>query len=264
MSSNIHIFNYLNYSDQLENKDQVVDFLLSQILFKNNINKTILSKHQLKSIIESSIGEGIIPQTNNSTASETILEDSINKLIPILSTHYTLKKELNIYLLPFFPSQSDNSFEGVTGTAVNTSNIFMFVSNNSFSLKAFEETLVHEFNHLMYYDTHHDDWTNFTVFEHCIMEGFAELFREELVGGAPAPWSIALSEQDAVSLVKEIGTKLDDVDEVYRKDLMFGGTRFEKWSGYSLGYWLVHRAKTNNPNLSWEELMSKNRIFYTK
>ena len=39
------------------------------------------------------------------------------------------------------------------------------------------------------------------------------------------------------------------------KDFLFGKSEYKKWTGYSVGYWLVKEFIEKNNNLSWDEII---------
>lgn len=261
MNNNICVFDFWYNITEIQDKNTIINFLISHIQSTHEDSIKIPEEDSLKSMLESSIGEGQI-QHNVSLQSIYHLKESTESLLQKLCFDHNFETPVTVFLLPFYPSENEKIFQGVTGIAANSSVILLFVDPLSFSSYAFQETLVHEFNHLMYYTIHHDNVDTFTVFEHCIMEGLAEHFREQTIGGDSAPWSVALEEAAAMNLVKDIEPKLDEVDESYRRDLMFGGDRFHRWSGYSIGYWFVSKALKYYPNLTWQELIAKKRSFY--
>jgi uncharacterized protein YjaZ len=88
-----------------------------------------------------------------------------------------------------------------------------------------------------------------------IMEGLAECFREKVMGGKPAPWSISLKEENVMEHLIEIESLLNSRSQLIYKQVFFGSKKFSKWMGYSIGYWIVKKFIDKNKIFSWQKLM---------
>jgi uncharacterized protein YjaZ len=88
-----------------------------------------------------------------------------------------------------------------------------------------------------------------------IMEGLAEHFREYMVGGKVAPWSKALNDKQIISAIKKVEPFFESTKREDYENIFFGSKGFKRWTGYTLGYYLVKRFIKNNKNLSWEKIM---------
>lgn len=132
----------------------------------------------------------------------------------------------------------------------------LLIHLNEYSAKSIGDTVAHELNHTVYYYRHYDDLNNYTLIDEMIMEGLAENFREQVLGGSSLPWAIALGRQDALNILNE--TKEETLytrDQDTIKSVLLGNDAYQKWTGYSVGYWLVKEFMKNNSDVSWNALM---------
>jgi uncharacterized protein YjaZ len=42
--------------------------------------------------------------------------------------------------------------------------------------------------------------------------------------------------------------------KIYR-EVFFGSKKYKRWTGYSIGYWLIKKFRIMNPNINWEEII---------
>lgn len=57
-------------------------------------------------------------------------------------------------------------------------------------------------------------------------------------------------------MLKEIYPKLNSKDDKMRQTILFGNNKkFERWTGYSVSYWLVKEFRKMNQKFSWEDIM---------
>jgi uncharacterized protein YjaZ len=154
-----------------------------------------------------------------------------------------------------YPSEDEfvrKKMDGVTGNAIYKDIITLYISPVPGWKKAFAETLAHEYSHLAVKDNHR--WE--TLLDSLIFEGVAEVFREEIIGGKPARWSIALDEKESRILFNKIKDKLSMKKNDIYKDLFFGSKEYKMWSGYSLGYQIMRSFRKNHSDMEWKEIIS--------
>lgn len=165
---------------------------------------------------------------------------------------------LVIYVSPWFPSDEDNrQFKGTYGFSPYKTVIHLSLSvHQEVNFSSLTETITHEINHTIFYDRYKTFVT--TIHDYLLMEGLAENFREDVVGGDPAPWSTALNKNEASDVLGELETKelLHTEDRKIHNDLFYGSDKYKRWSGYSIGYWIVKNFKTQKPSLTWDEIMN--------
>lgn len=163
-----------------------------------------------------------------------------------------------VFIRPYFPSKKDRVFGGVMGLATYSCVFHIFVNTNNYKEGHLESTIAHELNHTIYYYHHYEQMmAGHTLLENLIMEGLAEIFREDVIGGDPAPWSIALSKKEAFKILNKLGSKsLFSKNQDSISEIVYGDNKkYKRWTGYSIGYWLVKEFTSSNQNLSWHEIM---------
>lgn len=175
------------------------------------------------------------------------------KLIP---TH----KPVYFFVHPFFSdSNSLNLFKGVLGWVDYQDTINIYI-HPSYSKNELRETIAHEYNHAVWYRYHGGHQQ--TLFESMIVEGLAEHFREQVVGGKIAPWSRALNENQCSQTFDSLRANLDDRD-LYEQ-VFFGSEEYKKWTGYSIGYWLVSQYINTQKKIDWNKLMKMDETDWKK
>lgn len=188
------------------------------------------------------------------------LKAKLNKLIndALMLAYKTLphpEVPVFIFIYPWIPTAQDQKlFNGVTGVTRHSRVMQLFINISDFSEKHIKRSVIHEYNHLVYFNTHYTE--PYTLKDHVVVEGLAVLFREEVFGGPKSPWIQALSKMEANKIYKELGEKLKSTDHKDYRDLFFGSKKFKRWSGYSIGYNMVKKFRKNNPNISWGKLIN--------
>lgn len=185
------------------------------------------------------------------------IEDTSNKCQTELPNPNDL---LRIFIYPWFPSEDMQEFEGTMGTTFWAGTFHIYIDVSNFSLTALEETVAHEYNHcirLNYFSPFEQ-----TILEAMIMEGFAEHFREDVIGGERAPWTQALNPDEIKQALKKLDDSLHvktENRELY-EDIFFGGDNYKRWTGYSAGYLIVDSYLQENQEVSWKELIKKDPL----
>lgn len=159
-----------------------------------------------------------------------------------------------IFIFPWIPAEADQkSFHGVSGVTRHARVMQLFINTSDYSVPHVKRSVIHEYNHLVYFYKHFEN--SYTLRDHLLVEGLAMLFREEVIGGAKSPWIEALSKEKSLTLYSKLGNRLDSTSYEDYKNLFFGNTEYKRWSGYSIGYYLIKEFRMNHPNMSWAELM---------
>lgn len=176
----------------------------------------------------------------------------------IIETFHKCSRHLNpthsptyFFVLPWFPNEETRKvFNGVMGWVdyQDTINIYLAHKHNTQELR---ETIAHEYNHAVWYH-HHGDKQQ-TLFDSMIIEGLAEHFREQTVGGEIAPWCNALNEKECKLILNQLKPYLDKTD-MY-ESVFFGNEQYKKWTGYSIGYWLIGQYLKKQKSVDWNEIM---------
>lgn len=87
-----------------------------------------------------------------------------------------------------------------------------------------------------------------TLGEAIVTEGLADRFVEELFGGPPDPWCVALG-RDELTAVTTRATRALDSKRYNHAAWFFGGDEIPRWTGYSLGWNLVGKYLDRHPDV---------------
>lgn len=93
-----------------------------------------------------------------------------------------------------------------------------------------------------------------TLLDAFVFEGMADHFAVQLLGADPPPWSEALSQDDIDRYLVQANPELDSLG--FDFEAWFFGTReFPRWTGYTLGYFLVGDYLARHPEHSAASLV---------
>lgn len=158
-----------------------------------------------------------------------------------------------VFVYPWFPTIDDRVlFKGVTALATYYT-MHLFIDLNSYTQASLRETITHEWNHLVFYRCHPE--RRYTLRAHMAMEGLAEVFREEIAGGKPAPWSLALTREEARKQFVALKGRLDMKGMKIYRQVFFGNKKYKRWTGYSVAYRLIKEFRGKNSKVSWKTVM---------
>jgi hypothetical protein len=170
-----------------------------------------------------------------------------------------------IFVHPYFPTKEDEVFEGVMAVAVYSCVFHLFINLEQATKKSIENTIAHELNHTIYYYHHYDDFNNYTLLDEILLEGLAENFREQYFKTEITKWAGALEKDEALQIIKNLDKELlKSKDQTVIKGFLFGNEKYKRWTGYSVGYWLVKKFIEENPSVSWDELMRQDIFAFIK
>ena len=163
-------------------------------------------------------------------------------------------KPIYIFIFPWFSNDRDKILlGGINAVAPYVTTLHLFVNPSSFSKESLRETIAHELNHLVFYYYH--EASDYSILENMIIEGLAENFREQVFGGKSAPWSIAFSRIEAQKKFKLLKSVLSSKNKRLYKEIFFGSKKYKRWTGYSVGYWIVRDFLSKNPSIAWRDIM---------
>lgn len=130
--------------------------------------------------------------------------------------------------------------------------ILIFLSPKLFVDQSLKSSLAHEYNHALFFN-YHD--IRLTLLETIVFEGLAENFEEEVVGTAP-PYATTLTSKEARKTLNSMSSQLlcSKSQSAYQQ-VFFGGKKYKKWTGYSIGYWIVRLFRKKKHNFSWQDIM---------
>lgn len=181
-------------------------------------------------------------------AIETVIAETFQKCSKHLSP---TNNPTYFFVFPWFPDEETKKvFNGVMGWVDYQDTVNIYISS-SYNSKELIETVAHEYNHAVWY--HHHGGHQQTLFESMIIEGLAEHFREQTVGGETALWCKALSSDESQEMFQKLKPYFNETN-MY-ESVFFGDKDYKKWTGYSVGYWFVNEQLKKLKSLDWNEVM---------
>ena len=116
---------------------------------------------------------------------------------------------------------------------------------NSLIKSEFKRTLAHELYHCV--KKYSFIGKKQTLLGSLINEGLADSFDIEVFKLKPHPWSIALSSQEIEKFLK-LAEKEFENNNYNHEEWFFGSMKLPRWTGYSLGFYLVDKFFKKNPD----------------
>lgn len=165
------------------------------------------------------------------------------------------KIDIVAHIYPWSQGDNMDMFDGVNGKTFFGNAFLIFIDTRAYTSSSLKNTTAHEYNHAVH--NQYFSSSEQTIREAIVMEGLAEHFREDVVGGKPAPWSKALKKNEASFYLQKIESVLDiksDNREIYGK-VFYGNRGLPRWTGYSIEYHTVEEFLAENKQLSWPEIM---------
>lgn len=168
------------------------------------------------------------------------------------------------HFYPWFQIEDMEIFNGVMGKTFFGSSFHIYLDTKEFTLQALKETFAHEYNHAI--RNQYLSPNEQTIADAIAMEGLAEHFREDVIGGEPAAWSTALDKSEAKKYLKKLQPDLDksiNNQDLY-DEIFYDSGEYPRWTGYSVGYQLVEKFIDNNDLEEWSEIMEiPSKEFFT-
>lgn len=246
-------------SGEFKDKHEVVDSIVSLMKEKGSIDYSgYTDVDLLKQGLLDHVGNGDVGQYKEISEEQKLeIEKTISEAIEKCDEKLPVPTKNFVFVFPWLPTKERSRiFGGSYGFTPYSCVFHLFIDLDQYIKKTIENTVVHELNHTIYCYNHYDDFNNYTLIDEMIMEGLAENFREQILDGSSVPWAVALTKQDALDILNTINEKaLYTRDQNTIKDVLFGNNKYQKWTGYSVGYWLVKEFIKNNPGLSWDKIM---------
>ena len=122
--------------------------------------------------------------------------------------------------------------DGVGGQTFASNFIVSALDLKTMSILRFKEMLAHELGHAARWGKN-DEWMN-TLFDGMISEGIATYFGTEFA-------ILERSDEENERILNELRGNLDDKNYDYNTIFFTGNDKLPRWSGYSLGYYLVKK-----------------------
>ena len=134
--------------------------------------------------------------------------------------------------------------DGVGGYTYASDFIISALDLKSMSIPRFKEMLAHEFCHAARWGKN-DEWMN-TLFDGMISEGVATYFGTEFAKNNSekqffTKTILERSDEENERILNELRCNLDNKNYDYNTIFFTGNDKLPRWSGYSLGYYLVKK-----------------------
>ena len=134
--------------------------------------------------------------------------------------------------------------DGVGGYTYASDFIISALDLKSMSIPRFKEMLAHELCHAARWGKN-DEWMN-TLFDGMISEGVATYFNAEFAKNNSekqffTKTILECSDEENEHILNELRGNLDDKNYDYNTIFFTGNDKLPRWSGYSLGYYLVKK-----------------------
>jgi|AntDeeMinimDraft_6_1070357.scaffolds.fasta_scaffold06273_1 hypothetical protein len=258
----VKIYFCLPDSDQFNSLEDFIDNLVEKSKENTSADEDskwggFLGKSYLVDALETKFNNEdyekyVVPETGILGGIKTSVEDAVMRAKKILSNK---QYPLRIFIYPWFPKETEAVFRGTMGTAFWANTFHLYIDTNNFSTESLKDTVVHEYNHAMYFN-HHSPFEQ-TILNAIIMEGLAENFRDEINGKNPSPWATVIKEKEVESHLEKIENDLDshaEYGDLYKK-IFYGIGEHRRWLGYSLGYRIVNSFMSLHPDVKWGDLI---------
>lgn len=193
----------------------------------------------------------ILSEKEKAKISELVLEytSKFNKILKFRDV------PLIIYIFPWYPKEKlSKDMGGISAYAMYHGVIHLYVDLEKYSKKSLEETMAHELNHLKYYENFESIF-DLTIQDQIILEGLAECFRDDCLGGKSAPWTKNLNKKELEKALLDLQPHFSKVDWPLHNEIFYGSKKWKRWTGYSVGYYLVKQYLKSQKNVNWQMIM---------
>lgn len=243
---------YLNIPFSVADKKAEVESAVDQIKRRHKNYIGFKNKKNLSDFLNEEIyGINVIAPSLGDELKRSEINGIIKEIITGCRRISKNKSKLVIHIFPSYNKFINTQMSGVSGYTSNSRNILIFISPQKDWQTALKNTLAHEFAHSIAFKYH--KWQ--TLLDCLIFEGLADNFRESVIGGKPAPWSIALSQINAKKTFIKLKKLLNSKNENLYSQVFLGySNKYPLWSGYAIGYQIMKSYFKYNKNKSWQEV----------
>lgn len=250
-------FYFPEKASEVKNKEELADLIVDAMRASCSVEYSgHLDEKGLREGLLRHVGNGDITQYSTLSASQKIaIRRQIEKTVQTCHVYLPVPTKNFVFIFPYLPTKKDTVFNGVMGVARYSCVFHIFLSPDLWSPNALTNTVAHELNHTIFYYHHFNHFNNYTLLDEIIIEGLAENFKEQIGDKTPAPWAIALSRKKAFNALASVDQLLSSRDSRLHQNVLFGNKKYARWTGYSIGYWLIKELIQKKQDYSWEKIM---------
>ncbi len=249
------IYSLLDYNPKILDKEIFVNNLISNLCktsvgFAGFKNKKYLKNHLQLQLFDNNDDKELPKYFFNNKKIFKIVNNTLSKCQKKLPS-----KPSKIFLFPTFNSFIKNKMNGVSGFSPQANTILIYLNPSRKNWEtALKHTITHEYNHSVVYNFH--KWKS--LLDSIIFEGFAENFREQVVGGERSPWTKAVSPEECKKYFSNLKEKLNLQNHQLEREVFFGSNNYPLWLGYSLGYQIVKSFLNKSKEKYWSDIIKAN------
>lgn len=172
--------------------------------------------------------------------------------------------ETHVFVFPTFSDFVAKEMNGSGGFAPRGGVVLVFLSAQHFTWEALRQTVVHEYNHAVFFAEHPaldplNDENTVRIRDVLISEGLAENFVADVLG-EQSPISQRISEEEAqeqlTRMREQVETVITEEDETYERIFFGRDGIYPQWTGYAVGYHIVRAYRDAHPEKTWQELVA--------
>ena len=165
--------------------------------------------------------------------------------------------EINLDLV-FLSAPKITGGEPIWGYSRNASTIFIYIDLVNSEL---DSILSHQLKTVLAHEYHHAcRWKSVgygsTLGEVLISEGLADIFSMEVFNGDTPRWCKALNVDEIDTWLRKASEQFNDRNYNHQGWFFGNSAGIPKWTGYSLGYFLVNQYLAKNPHFTASQIVN--------
>lgn len=255
---------YKNYLKETENNKETDDYEL----YRKNVYYPIFNSYFENTEYYTLVADFISQPIQNKDELKNNLEriaDNKNIISELIQKSLAKSKDLlkveklQIFVAPANPDDKNIIYKmgGVMGLTAGKEKILIFIEPDVPEWQTMLELAVaHEYFHAYWTEKNFYSMNKFTLLDYLLFEGRADAFAHIIYPEVHTPWTTALSDEDKTELWNTIKSNLSTEDYKLQQAIMFGYGGYPLWGGYSLGFDIMQKYLSKNPDVKLEEWAS--------
>ena len=168
------------------------------------------------------------------------------------------ENKISIFLFPTFSSFTKEKLNGVDGFTPYRDVFHLYLhpapKDEEKLLKEIAYTTAHEYSHAVRFQCVPISYS-YRLIDGLISEGLAEYFRKEVLGGAKSAFTKALGPLEAKQIFQQLKPLLWSKSSKLYNEVFYKDDKYPLWTGYSIGYQIVHSFRQKNPKRTWAAII---------